>query len=88
MTRISVSLPEKLSRELRRVRAREGAKLSHVVAEALSEYFSRRDLSATGSQPGKSPAVLWKLKATGRVALRSPKLTERRVRDGWIVEEY
>ena len=88
MARISVSLPEKLSRQLRRVRSQEGAKLSHVVAEALAEYFSRHSPPTLDNQGGKTPAVLWKMNARGGFALRSPKLATRRVRDGWVVEEY
>ncbi len=88
MTRLSVSIPEELSKHLRRIQRQEASKLSHVVAEALREYFARRHVLAKESRPEETPTVLWKLKATGRLALRSPKLSERRVPGAWVIEEY
>lgn len=88
MTRLSVSLPEELSRQLRRFQAREGAKLSQIVAEALRDYFVRRHMPVIEKRPQESPTALWKLKMTGKLALRSPRLSERRVRESWVVEEY
>jgi len=88
MTRICVSVPEELSRQLRLIGRRERIKLSHLVAEALKEYFARHHVSTVQSRPEESPTVLWKLKASGGLALRSPRLSERRIREGWVVEEY
>lgn len=88
MTRLSVSLPEELARRLRRVQARDRVKLSHMVAEALRFYFAAQRADVADKRPKESPTVLWKLKAAGRFVLRSPKLSERRVRESWIVEEY
>ncbi len=88
MARLSVSLPEELSRQLRRIQARERVKLSHIVAEALRVYFATRHIPAVEKRSQESPTVLWKLKATGRFVLRSPMLSERRLREGWVVEEY
>ena len=88
MTRLSISLPEELSRKLRRIQAHERVKLSHIVADALRVYFTTRPLHRVDKRPQESPTVLWKLKATGGLALRSPRLSERRLREGWVVEEY
>jgi hypothetical protein len=88
MTRISISVPEEVSRQLRLIQRRERIKLSHVVVEALKDYFARHQVSAIQSHPQESPTVLWKLKASGGLALRSPRLSERRIREGWVVEEY
>ena len=88
MTRLSVSLPEELSRQLRRIQARERVRLSHIVADALRVYFATRPVQGVDRRPRDYPTVLWKLKATGRFVLRSPRLSERRLREGWVVEEY
>jgi hypothetical protein len=88
MTRLGVSIPQELYEQLKRIQRRSGAKLSQIVAEALGEYFSKHHVSANGSWPIGAPKVSSKLQAAGRLALRSPKLSERRVSGAWVVEEY
>lgn len=87
MTRLSVSIPEELYEQLRRIQRRSDAKLSHIVADALREYLSKRYVFAKESRPVGIPTVLSKLKATGRLTLRSPKLSEKRVPGAWIIAE-
>jgi metal-responsive CopG/Arc/MetJ family transcriptional regulator len=88
MARLSVSIPEELSEQLRRIQRAKAAKLSHVIADALREYFSKHYIPAERGARAGTPTVLWKLKAAGRLSLRSPKLSEIRVSGAWVVEEY
>lgn len=88
MPRLSISLSDELSRQVRRIQRGDGSKISHIVAEALGEYVERHYVQSLGKVQHESPIVLSKLKATGRFSLRSPKLVQRRIRESWIVEEY
>jgi hypothetical protein len=88
MTRFSISLPEELSRQLRRIQREDHSRISHIVAEALREYVARHYVQSKGKERYESPIALSKLKATGRFSLRSPRLVQRRIRESWIVEEY
>jgi len=88
MRRVSFSLPDDLYSSLERVRRSEGAKRSQIIARALKEHLSRHEMmSMKGNEKGY-PTVLWKLKQTGNIALRSPRLTERRMRGRWVIEGY
>lgn len=81
--KISVSIPEEILETLDTVAREEGVPRSRIVTEALSLYLRRR--VAMGAK--EYPTVLWKLKVSGRMRLRSPRRVRRRLRGEWIVEE-
>jgi len=88
MKRVSFSLPDDLYISLEGVRRSEGAKRSQIIARALKEHLSRYEKMSMKGDEKRYPTVLWKLKQTGNMALRSPKLTERRIGERWVIEEY
>ncbi|RLE72452.1 MAG: hypothetical protein DRJ37_02840 [Thermoprotei archaeon] len=81
--KISVSIPEEILKTLDAVAREEGVPRSRIITEALSLYLRRR---AT-VEAREYPTVLWKLKVSGCMRLRSPKRVGRRLRGEWIVEE-
>jgi len=83
--KISVSLPEELLRALDELAREEGVPRSRIVAEAVKAYLQRRGVLL--EKPREYPTVLWKLKVTGALRLRSPRRVGRRVRGEWVVEE-
>jgi len=81
--KISVSVPEEILEALDALAREEGVPRSRIVTEALSLYLRRR--AAVGAR--EYPTVLWKLKISGCMRLRSPKRVGRRLRGEWVVEE-
>jgi len=81
--KVSISLPEDLFEVLDEVAKKEGISRSKVIARALRMYFGFEEES-----PDEHPTVLWKLKASGALRLRSPRRVGRRIREVWLVEEF
>lgn len=80
--KISISIPDDLFKVLEEAARREGISKSKLITEALKAYFRLEEPS------GEYPTVLWKLKASGALRLRSPRRVGRRVKGGWVVEEF
>ena len=81
--KISISIPEELLSELDSLAEKEGVPRSRIIKEALSSYLLHRAPVKTKEYP----TVLWKIKATGALRLRSPQRVRKRVRGEWIVEK-
>ncbi|HDH06885.1 MAG TPA: ribbon-helix-helix protein, CopG family [Thermoproteales archaeon] len=83
--KISVSIPEKLLKKLDEFAKSEGISRSKVITYALISYLGEYPLD---EKVEKYPTVLWKLKASGGLKLRSPKRVGRRIKGEWIVEKF
>ncbi len=81
--KISISLPEDLLEVLDSLSREEGVPRSRILAEALRSYLIRRGIT---EKPRKYPTVLWKLRSSGAMRLRSPRRVGRRIKDEWILE--
>lgn len=81
--KISVSIPEEILEALDAMAREEGVPRSKIVTEALSLYLRRR----ITMEAKEYPTVLWKLKVSGCIKLRSPRRVGRRLRGEWIVEK-
>ncbi|RLE92800.1 MAG: hypothetical protein DRJ46_00410 [Thermoprotei archaeon] len=81
--KISISIPEELLSELDSLAEKEGVSRSRIIREALNSYLLRR----APVKAKEYPTVLWKIKVTGAIRLRSPQRVRKRVRGEWIVEE-
>ncbi len=81
--KISISIPEELLLKLDNLAKEEGVSRSKIIRDALNSYLLRRAYV----EPKEYPTVLWKIKVTGALKLRSPQRARKRVRGEWIVEE-
>ena len=81
--KISISLPESLLEALDSLAKEEGVPRSRILAEALRLYLKKQGLA---EEPKEYPTVLWKLKSSGTLKLRSHKRIGRRIRGEWVVE--
>lgn len=88
MRRVSFSLGDDLYKAVERVRRVEGVKRSQIIARALREHLSKHERLLMREDKRRYPTVLWKLRLAGGMTLRSPRLTDRRIGEKWIVEEY
>jgi len=82
--KISISIPEELLEALDELAREEGVPRSRIVVEALSRYLRWH----APARAREYPTVLWKLEVSGRARMRSPKRVGRRLRCGWVVEEF
>ena len=82
--KISVSLPEDLLNVLDKYAKDEGVSRSKVIAEALRMYLRKYDSRI----PKYYPTVLWKIRASGSIKLRSPRKVGRKIRGEWVVEKF
>jgi len=74
-------LPEELLRRVDELCKRINISRSEFIARVLEERLSLVDESV------EYPTVLWKLKVSGFLRMRSPRYPSRRVRCKWVVEE-
>lgn len=81
--KISISLPEELLSEVDKLAKNGGVSRSQIIREALNTYLLRR----APLKPKEYPTVLWKIKTTGVIKLRSPRRARKRIRGEWVVEE-
>ncbi|MFQ5711487.1 MAG: hypothetical protein ACE5GD_06865 [Candidatus Geothermarchaeales archaeon] len=79
--KMSISLPDDLTEKLFKA-SRDGRTRSSIIAEALRVYLGVPETST----PKTYPTVLWKLRASGAMRLRSPRMARARVGVEWIVE--
>ncbi len=84
--KISISIPEELLRRLDEFTKAEGLSRSKIIVYAIEAYLSR--YRAKVEEAKGYPTVLWKLKATGGIKLRSPRRVGRRIKGEWVVEEF
>ncbi len=74
-------MPEELLRRVDELCKRINISRSEFIARVLEERLSLVDESV------EYPTVLWKLKVSGFLRMRSPRYPSRRVRCKWVVEE-
>ncbi|MCD6408993.1 MAG: CopG family transcriptional regulator [Candidatus Verstraetearchaeota archaeon] len=74
-------MPEELLRRVDELCKRINISRSEFIARVLEERLSAVDECVD------YPTVLWKLKVSGFLRVRSPRYPSRRVRCKWVVEE-
>ena len=84
--KISVSIPEELLKKLDMYARAEGLSRSKVMVYAVEEYL--RKYGVVVEEAKGYPTVLWKLRATGGIKLRSPRRVGRKVRGEWVIEKF
>ena len=81
--RLTVSLPERLVKTIKRASRESGLKVSRIVATALEQHLGGETSS---SEPLIHPTALWKLKGRSHLTAPSPTLRRGRVGKWRIVE--
>ena len=79
--KISISIPEDLLKRLDSLCRRLGVSRSEFITRVLEEKLGFM------VEVGEYPSVLWKLKVSGYLRLRSPRFVGRRVKCRWVIEE-
>ena len=82
--RLTVSLPERLVKKIKRASHESGLKVSRIVATALEQHLGGE--TSSSAEPLIHPTALWKLKGRSHLAAPSPTLRRGRVGKWRIVE--
>jgi len=81
--KMSLSLPDELSKELTQLSIEAGRTRSSIISDALRAYLGDFERP---QEPKIYPTALQRLKERSFLRLRSPRLAKVRVRGDWIVE--
>jgi len=76
---VSISLPEGLLRRVDELSKRSDMARSELIAKILEGELG-------AGEGRRCPTVSWRLSASGRLRLRSPRLPGRAVKGRWVVE--
>ncbi|MEX2701507.1 MAG: ribbon-helix-helix protein, CopG family [Candidatus Baldrarchaeia archaeon] len=79
--KVSISLPERLLKIIDRNAKSVGLSRSEYIARILEEKLG------TAEEPKMYPTVLWKLRTSVFLKMRSPRYPSRRIKGRWIVEK-